>query len=491
MEGMPKDVKTIRAFDLVTGSSSAVTVSNRFRLSVEVDDEALRIHRLTDTGAVEMYLYHLPDLIGFEQYYLTFLPLQCLCSDCGITLNSDCHIAVTEYQGIRSVFLSHGAGNCGRAAISQQACHPLVLRVSHPPIPTASTSTDQSLVATIDKTSFPQLLTDEGQIRQSAFDVLRQLSTEEVSNTGNQDAANPKTDVYTQSKCATQMVAIVSDSTHRSGTLLEPHEFEQILRQEEAKAAATLAFGPDTEKEFQEIYDSVLSDFMPFETWEEYKAMMEELKDAEEFAKFAEWMDSERSGIGCSLPLFVQTIKFNNGGKDGNEDDEVNNDDDRRDLSWSSAADVGWIEESLERCLERSIRCDFVTARRWYEFRRYGDLPIAQKMKTLSPNQRDQFRVVLQTRKKRKKRKTSKSSEEKIGDKEDSKVTGEEGEKEKDEEDNDGDDDDDDEDYPEPLLFMKDLLDQCNDMLPGFGKFLKCRLEVMFNRSVRREIAAW
>ena len=481
MEGMPKDVNTIRTFDLVTGSSSVVTLSNRFRLSVMVDDEALRVYRLTDTGAVEMYMYHLPDLIGFEQYCLTFVPLQCLCSDCGITLNSDCHVAVTEYQGIRSIFLSHGAVNYGRAAISQQTCHPLVLRVSHPPISAARTSMDQSLVATIEKTSFPPLLTDEGQIRHGAFDVLRQLSTEEVGNAGNQDADNTKTDVYTESKCAKQMFAIVCNSRHRSGTLLQPYEFEKILRQEEAMATVALAFGANVEKEVKEFYDSVLSDFIPFDTWEDFKATLEELQDAEEFAKFAEFIGFETNGVGCSLPLFVETIKFNSGGKV--ENDEVDNND-RRDFAWSSAADVGWIEESMEWFFERFLQSDFAAARRWYEFRRYRDLPLAQKMRNASPHDPKQFRRALQTRKKRKK---SKRSEENVENKEGSKEMDQEEGNEKDEDDDDDDDDND----PEPLLFMKEFLDQFEDMMPGFGKYLKTRLEVMLNRSVQREVAAW
>jgi hypothetical protein len=76
-----------------------------------------------------------------------------------------------------------------------------------------------------------------------------------------------------------------------------------------------------------------------------------------------------------------------------------------------------------------------------------------------------------------------------MGDNEVSIVTDPEGGKEKDEEEDD--DNEDDEDYPEPLLFMKDLLDHHNDPMPGFGKFLKCRLEVMLNRSVQRETPAW
>lgn len=119
---------------------------------------------------------------------------------------------------------------------------------------------------------------------------------------------------------------------------------------------------PAGKKALVDILKNIYGDDFPFDDWDDFVQTLKEINDPEysitaimdEF-----WEDTE--GVGCKFPLFVQPFNFNTPSVSAS-------------FSWSSAADVGWIEEHIGWSYQRLWEDVHEPSRDWYPFERLSIL---------------------------------------------------------------------------------------------------------------------
>jgi hypothetical protein len=200
--------------------------------------------------------------------------------------------------------------------------------------------------------------------------------------------------------------------------------------------------------------------------WEEFREAMDDVKDEFDIDTYMEKLfDPGRCGIGCSIPLLINTFFFK----------EVT-DCNKTDLHWSSAMTVGWIEEDLEWFYDRLFRGDFEGARRWYAFPAYKALDAkVENLKSDKTSKGVRFRKIWQGFVEPSKKETL--VELSLPERENSCDTPLKGPKD---------------DTSRGGMFfplkLKEVFESVSDIVPGFGNFFEQRLRTMLNQSLIGEM---
>jgi hypothetical protein len=202
---------------------------------------------------------------------------------------------------------------------------------------------------------------------------------------------------------------------------------------------------------------------------------MEELGDEIDFEKTIGTMfEPGNCGLGCSIPLFVNTFYF---------PQKVDVQD--ADFKWSSALTPGWIEEDIEWFYLRVFSGDLTGARQWYEFPAFQVL--GQKFENLTADKGRKGKRFRKYFVRQPEANIDKAFIEiPLPEKESSKKTLPEAEKEGDK----GDDDEveEEDEVPQlPQLILKDIFDIMSDVVPGLGKVFEQRMHRMLNQSLASE----
>ena len=444
-------------YNLVTGTTIELTLPKIPSMSIDLDDEHLKIYRLTGKGAIEMNLYSLPDLVSLERQYLTFLPANCRCATCGEPFETNCHILVIEHQGIKSIVLGHSPVNIGRASANGEACELLILRVLSPSIPVDEVGMHDTLVLARATRIFPAVLDNEGDILEECFDAPQESESPEA-----EPADIPK-DKLQPPRRKMKMQPMISNFEDNAGNILLPEEIEGRLRRDEREIIEALSFGEEYKADsLGALKKMVGDDDFPFDSTAEYLETMAELGpefDIQENVR--KFFGTDQVGIGCNIPLPVHTFYYPNTAPEN-----------KHNFHWSSAYDIGWIQESIVWYYERFFKDDFVDARKWYEFPLFEnfikgfDAPEAKvkrekAMKKLGG-------MMWRIPKAESRRRLLDNS------KRDGTVA--------------GDDDDDDDDDGGPTLALKDIVSAMSDILPGMGKLFEERVHQMMELSMISDV---
>ena len=120
--------------DLVEGKTVIATPTAASNVSIGIDDEFLHVYNLTREGGIQCSSYQLPSLELKQRQYLTFIPANCCCSNCGDPIEDDPNMSVIEHQGVKFVALSHLSMKIGTTTLESSACEPLMLRITSPPV---------------------------------------------------------------------------------------------------------------------------------------------------------------------------------------------------------------------------------------------------------------------------------------------------------------------------------------------------------------------
>ena len=120
--------------DLVEGKTIIASPTVASNVSIDIDNEYLRVYNLTREGGVQSSSYELPSLELKQRQYLTFVPADCCCSSCGKPIQENPNISMIKHHGVRFVALSHVPMKIGITTVGTQACEPLMLRITSPPV---------------------------------------------------------------------------------------------------------------------------------------------------------------------------------------------------------------------------------------------------------------------------------------------------------------------------------------------------------------------
>jgi hypothetical protein len=457
--------------DLVDGKTIEVTLASECNLSIDLDDETLYTYRLTRDGAIESSLYSLPDLELSKRQYLTFIPAQCCCQTCGKPFEPHCYISIMEYQEVKSVVLGHSPLNIGRASAKTQACEPLILRITSPPVDRLNLGGKSNLEDCFVITSsrmFLKVLNDQGNLLENAFADLRRYC--ETPGTGCSccicTAEAPPSITSADYIGIPQTRILVSDFLDTTGKHFEPELVEELLRRTELTRTKQLRFTKSAEVSTRSSllqYKRILGDeYFPWDSWEEFHEAMEYIEDEFDFNAYMEKLfEPGKCGIGCNMPLFINTFSFEDGTNPG-----------QLGVHWSSAMTVGWIEEDLKCFYDRLFGGDFEGARMWYPFPAYCALNArVEKLKSDNTPRGARFRKIWDGA-------VDPSNEETLAaislpERENSSDTTLDGPRDR--------------TGVGGILFplkLKEIFESVSDVVPGFGNFFEQRLRTMLNQSL-------
>jgi hypothetical protein len=133
-ESIDPGKRTITVFDLKQGYKATLTLSSDSKISIDIDDNVVRIYRVTREDAVEMNVYRLPDLISRECFNLTYIPSDCCRSTCGVSFQKACDVFVRHFGNSVNIVLSHGPVSISHGRLVGKACEPLILRTRKPTV---------------------------------------------------------------------------------------------------------------------------------------------------------------------------------------------------------------------------------------------------------------------------------------------------------------------------------------------------------------------
>ena len=462
--------------DLIVGKTIEATMESDYNISIDLEDEALHAYRLTREGAIESSSYSLPDLELTKRQYLTFIPAHCRCQTCGKPFEPRCFISIMEIQELKSVVLGHSPLNIGRASIKTQACEPLILRITSPPVDRLNLGDNMDLKTRFVITStrtFPKILDDLGDLLENAFADSRRycdkpgtecsccICTVETlrSITSSENVGIP------------QLRNVISDfQPVKEEHQLELADVEEFLRETEVSWVKKLRFDRSVEDSTQKAllhYKQILGDeYFPWDTWEEFREAIEYGEEEFDFNTYMEKLfEPGKCGIGCTIPLVINTFCFKDGG-----------DFEKLDFQWSSAVAIGWIEEDLKWFYDRLFGGDFEGARKWYPFPAYCALNArVERLKSDKTSKGARFRKIWGASTDPKDRETV--AEISLPEREASQDQTSDGP------------------AGEPglggIIFplkLKELFESVSDVVPGFGNFFEQRLRTMLNQSLIGEL---
>ncbi|KAL3425246.1 hypothetical protein PVAG01_04527 [Phlyctema vagabunda] len=354
--------------DLVEGRTVGLRLTKDSGISIDLFNDQINVYRLTRAGAVEERVYILPELKLTERRYLTFLPAQMCCTSCGITYDTGCNILLLDPEGTRSVMLSHKMANIGTAVMKGQECDPLILRLTGPSI--QLDIIEDNLVTGEFIDLFPQVLNENNELLPSSFSTSKTLCIKTIDCECWGCTRNKREVLILRENISPSLIEQVKllseDYRDTQGQHISPQDFQSFLQGLESKAAKALVRKDDgnTSQQWHASMKRALGDDgFPFESWEEFESTMNDMKDVFDFHKhMKEIYKPGQFGVGCKIPILVQTFYFENGLR--NKQDEFH---------WSSAIGVGWIEEDFEWFHQRFFDNKLQDARSWYGFRAYQE----------------------------------------------------------------------------------------------------------------------
>ena len=441
--------------DLMLGTSTQLQLSAGTNLSFELDDEQVKIYQLTRLGAIQMDRFFLPDLDTFDRHIISFVPGGCCCATCCKPLEDSCYISVTERQGVKLIALGHSPFAIDRSSATENVCEPILFSIASPEIPVKVFETIDSLVETRKVASFPPVMNTAGELLPDAFTSQGNLTLRETLNARNQAMTESEKarDIPQMQRRSPELNVISGQNMEVANLRASWYEdylgalrdlafedgFQQSFRQEEKLAELSAEYGdifPPTWADFQEMLTAIEDTNDP--TWDKWMKIL-----------FAD------HGIGCNIPLYTHTFYYGSSTTP-----------DSADFTWSSAVDIGWIEESSEWFYRRFFKNDFTDARMWYHFSAYADLSVLKWSKTQRAARRARRKL------KRIERAAQNHPGSIVLDLPSKGKRGQQTDAEQDDED------------LEKLLQLRDFMEDLEDVAPGAGKLFRDRMSQFLNQSL-------
>jgi hypothetical protein len=469
--------------DLVESKTIEATLANESNLSIDLRNEIVYTYRLTRGGAIESTLYSLPDLGLAQRMYLTFIPVGCCCQTCGKPFYPQCDISIIEQQGLKHVILGHNTPlNIGRVSMETQACEPLMLRITSPPVELQNLGSksnigdqDGSFIIT-SSNSFPEILNAEKELLENAFADSQRYCEKKGTTCSCRicSAEALPNSTLLEARGIKQMRHLVSDSKLvelATGESLEPEQVEWFIQKLEMNTIKKLALEKssehDTRRSLMRLKKIYGDDYFPWDSWVDFREAMEDTRNEFDFNAYIEKLfEPGNCGIGCQIPLFINTFSFNNG-KDSAE----------LDFHWSSALTGGWIEEDVKLFYDRLFGGDFEGARKWYPFPAYFTLSARlEKLQSDQTPKGVRYRKLWGEGDDSNERETL--MEISLPERESSGDMALEGPK--------------DGIAQGGLLFplrLKEVFESISDVVPGFGNFFEQRLRTVLNQSLVGDMA--
>jgi hypothetical protein len=354
--------QTLLTFDLLAGKMTLIKFLCPMPLSFDIDDFHLKVLRLSDDNAIELNTYKLPELIGMERFHLTYLPQNSCCPTCKQPLRLKSWVTLLGDGAESTIAVGHSRINLGLARLSDSICEPLILRTSKPRRSIAIPPLDSIVVVQRFSTSFPSLINLEGKVSTESFDQKNEGAdfgdeVEDIPLEANENLANPLPSI------TRQMLPQFDNFWAQSGkeTVL-PENIENRIRLRVLRATNLLSNGdmitPEFKQSIIDILKNVHGDDFPFDEYDDFMRSVRELRDPElTIGRVMAEYSGGANGFGCKIPLFVQTFNFN----------DVRG---TAKFSWSSSADVGWIEEELDWFYDQLLDLRSGSGRQWYPFDR-------------------------------------------------------------------------------------------------------------------------
>ena len=448
-------VTYVTVLDLVLGTCTTLSLTGARTLSFELNNEHLSIYQLTRLGAIQVDRFFLPDLDTFDRHIISFIPSDCCCATCCKPLGDKCYISITERQGVKLIGLGHSPFCVDKSSATDNLCEPILFSIASPEIPVKVYGTNDSMVQSRKMANFPPLLTDAGELLLNAFSLQGTTTLRESLNARNkamEDSEKPSS--------IPQMQIRASDWTDRSGRKLDVGGLETAWYEDYHEAVCDLAFEDELHQSLRndEVLEELNADYgdMFPSTWDEFQAIHEAL-DEENDPTWHKWMKTlfENHGIGCNLPLYVHTFYYNS-----SEAAPAT-------LTWSSAVDIGWIEEATRWFYSRFIKNDFRNSRMWYHFHQYSDVPAVhwsgktralrnarrklKKLERAAVNHPGSIELVIPTKSKGEPQPAM---------------------------------DDEDEEMAERMMQLRDFMEDLEDNAPGLGRLFRDRMSQFLNQSL-------
>lgn len=415
--------RNVIVFDLVEGTMTKLVLFTADSLSINIDDDCLRTYRLTRGDVVEMNIYKLPELVEMERFNLTFLPADYCCESCGVSFHENCNIVAMNCDDAIVLALSHGSVSYERANLLNKsgqylkACEPLLMRIGNPSIPVDLQLTD-SLVMERVEMEIPRVLDHEGHVIEQIshlFEVPRDATSDSLNSEGEQNGFNASTSHHpacdesfveqsirkpskdevelvkeepvdsagmegkpskqtahgNEASQSTSQVMLLFDGSQETQTecnsdvldtgtitlLLELTTEKYLVSQSSKKEYGEMLF-----KDFKNFVDASDNEY-PVPDWDEFCDMMANSFDIRYLDKFCK--DGE-SGDGYQITQILHTFKFNQHSHSLNETSAG----EKANLEWSSAFDIGWIEQDVSWVFLRCFSEDASQYRFSYQFSR-------------------------------------------------------------------------------------------------------------------------
>lgn len=296
------------------------------KLSVDIDNNCVRIYRITRDDAVEMNVFELPDLVEMERFNLTYIPADCCCVTCGTTFQKDCDVFVQHRSHLVHVILSHDVVHVGRGSLQSQACEPVILRAGKPNR-SLDIAANDALIPERNIGLCPSILNAAGELRKKVFETyaesdpdqlqvggpgpkeqsnspqgdeesmesraLKQLSWGYFQTTNtNEEFKSSNQELMTQlgtvleaarRKAVKQPVSqILNFKDLKHDTRLTPEQVESAVNEFESDATSALALPPDNDW-IQQAWDGLKATkagkSLPFDSWAEVKEMVREMEE--------------------------------------------------------------------------------------------------------------------------------------------------------------------------------------------------------------------
>ena len=447
--------KYLTILDLKLGTSTQLQLSVSTPLSFELDNEQVKIYQLTRLGAIQMDTFFLPDLDTFDRQILSFVPSGCCCATCSKPFEDSSYISVTERQGVKLIALGHSPFAIDRSIATENVCEPILFSIASPEISVKVFDTKDSLVETRNVASFPPVMNTAGELLTNAFTSQGNLTLRERLNARNKAIDDPE-----KAGEIPQMQPRTPELNAPTGHNGEVASLQKSWYEDHLRALRDLAFEDGFHRSFQQEerlaeLSAEYGDIFP-PTWAELQEGLAALEEAND-PTWDKWMKTlfADQGLGCNIPLYTHTFYY----KSSTKPDSV-------DFTWSSAVDVGWIEESTEWFYRRFFKNDFTDARMWYPFPAYADLSALKWTKTQRAARRAR-RKLKQSEKAAKNHPGSIvldfSSKGKPGEENGAESV---------------------EDDLEKILQLRNFLDDLEDSAPGAGKLFRDRMSQFLNQSL-------
>ena len=149
--------------DLQTGLRTKLTLCSPSNISADLDNDYIKLYRLTRGDAIEMTVLKLPEMVETTRFNLTHLPADCSCPMCGETFQQKCDIFVQHLDNSIAVVISHGPVHKGYGPITDRTCEPIILRTSIPREPLIIEPND-TMIKKRSVTFCPRLIDREGKL---------------------------------------------------------------------------------------------------------------------------------------------------------------------------------------------------------------------------------------------------------------------------------------------------------------------------------------